>query len=130
MSVTVILYGDREREKATRWIAAAPPLSRVTLADPKRTVPQSDKMHAMLTEVAEQVLYHGIKLGVDDLKLVFIDGLKREMRLVPSLNGDGFVNINRSTSKLSKDEMSNMIELIYAWGAEHGVMFHGPEDAS
>ncbi len=127
MSVTVVLYGSRERQKAKAWIDAAPPLARVTLAEPKRSLPQNDKLHAMLTEVAEQVPYHGIKLGVDDLKLVFLDGLKREMRIVPSLDGNGFVNLGRSTSKLSKAEMGDLITLVEAWGAEHGVIFHGPD---
>jgi hypothetical protein len=59
-------------------------------------------MWAMLTEVASQVDYHGTKLTPDDWKLIFLDGLKREMRIVPNLDGNGFVNLGRSSSDLSK----------------------------
>ncbi|MDB5501229.1 MAG: NinB family protein [Tardiphaga sp.] len=77
----------------------------------------------MLTEVATQCPWHGVKLTADDWKFVFIDALKRELRTVPNIDGNGFVNLGRSSSDLSKSEMSDLIELIHAFGAEHGVKF-------
>jgi hypothetical protein len=52
-----------------------------------------------------------------------LDGLKRELRLVPNMAGNGFVNLGRSSSDLSKGEFSDLMELIAAFGAEHGVAF-------
>jgi hypothetical protein len=77
----------------------------------------------MLTDVAMQLPWHGQKIRPDDWKLIFLDGLKRERRLVPALEGDGFVDLGRSSSDLSKDEMSELFELIAAFGANHGVQF-------
>ena len=77
----------------------------------------------MLTDVASQVPYHGMKLAPDDFKLLFLDALKREVRAVPALDGTGFVNLGRSSSDLSKDEFSALIELIREFGARHGVTF-------
>lgn len=128
MSATLILYGQREREKAFEWIAKAPDLSRITFSGPKRSIPQNDKLHALLTDISEQVLYHGQKVDVDSLKLVFLDGLKREVRLLPNLDNNGFVDVGRHTSHLDRESMSQLIELVYAWGAQHGVVFSGPED--
>jgi hypothetical protein len=80
-------------------------------------------MWAMLTDVSQQATYHGLKLSPDDWKLIFLDGLGYELRMVPNISGTGFVNLGRSSSKLSVEEMTNLIELIFAYGAQHGVIF-------
>lgn len=83
----------------------------------------------MLTDVATQLKWHGISLTPDDWKLVFLDSLNRESRFVPNIDGTGFVNLGRSSADLSKEEMSELIELIFAFGAQHGVKFNEPENA-
>ena len=50
--------------------------------------------------------------------------LKRELRMVPNLDGNGFVQLGRSSSDLTKDEMSGLLALIHAFGAQHGVLFN------
>lgn len=81
-------------------------------------------MWAMLTEIAQQLPWHGTVLRPDDWKLIFLAALKREQRLVPNLDGDGFVNLGRSSSDLSKNEMGDLIDLISAFGSTHGVKFN------
>lgn len=98
--------------------------TRVTVRESKRTGDQNDKLWANLTDVATQLDWHGQKLAPDDWKLIFMDGLTRELRIVPNLEGNGFVNLGRSSSKLSKAEFSELLELIAAFGANHGVIFH------
>jgi hypothetical protein len=119
----LVLTDSRERGKAAAWIANAPAGTRVEFKGPKRTLPQNDRMWAMLTEVATQLPWHGIKLTPDDWKLVFLDALRREVRMVPNIDGNGFVNLGRSSSDLSKEEMGDLMELIAAFGAQHGVVF-------
>lgn len=129
MSRAVIVIGsDRDREKAAAWARKAPYNCRIEFKQAKRTVPQNDRMWAMLTDIAAQVPYHGLKLSPDDWKLIFLDALKREVRMVPNLDSTGFVSLGRSSSDLSKSEMSDLIELIFAFGAKEGVQFHEPED--
>lgn len=123
----LILHSDLDRHRAISWCKKAPAGTRLEFKASKRTLPQNDRMHAMLTDVATQTDWHGVKLSVDDWKLIFLDGLKRELRIVPNLDGTGFVNLSRSTSDLSKTEMSDMMELIAAWGARRGVIFHDGE---
>jgi hypothetical protein len=65
----------------------------------------------------------GQRLRPDDWKLIFLDGLNRELRMVPNIAGNGWVNLGRSSSDLSTAEMSDMMELMAAFGAEHGVKF-------
>jgi len=87
-------------------------------------------MWCLLTEVAQQLPWHGIKLRPDDWKLLFLDALKRELRMMPTLDGAGFVNLGRSSSDLTKSEMSDLLELILKFGAEHGVKFADDAEAA
>lgn len=120
----VTLHGAADRERARALLAKAPTGTRIEFKAAKRTLDQNSRMWAMLTEVARQVEWHGVKLRADDWKLIFLDGLKRELRLVPNLDGTAFVNLGRSSSDLTKAEMSDLMELIAAFGANHGVTFH------
>ena len=123
----LILANDAIRARAKRWIDGVPGGTRVEFKSPKRTMPQNDKMWACLTDVAGQVLWHGVRLTADDWKLLFLDALKRELRMAPNIDGTGFVNLGRSSSDLSKEEMSALIELIHMFGAQHGVTFKEPD---
>ena len=91
----VTIHSTADRERVGRILAAAPFGSRVEIKAAKRTLPQNDRMWAMLTDIAQQLPWHGSKLRPDDWKLIFLDGLKREMRNVPNIDGTGFVNINQ-----------------------------------
>ena len=119
----LVLANDDIRAKAIRWIHGLPKDSRIEYKAPKRTLDQNAKMWAMLTEVASQVPWHGLRLSSEDWKLIFLDALKREVRMVPNIDGNGFVNLGRSSSDLGKGEMADLIELIAAFGAKHGVQF-------
>lgn len=119
----IIINGTADRERAAHWATKAPAGTRIEFKKAKRSLDQNSKMWASLTDIASQLVWHGQKLTADDWKLVFLDGLKRELRLVPNLNGDGFVNLGRSSSDLTKEEMSELLELIMAFGAQHGVQF-------
>jgi hypothetical protein len=124
----IILQGNRDREKAIGWIKSAPYGTRVEFKHSRRSLPQNDRMWAMLSDVASQVKWHGIYLAPQDWKLMFLDALKREMRMVPNLDGNGFVSLGRSSSDLTKTEMSDLMELIAMFGAKHEVKFHEPSD--
>ena len=125
---TLILANDDIRAKAIAWVRKAPAGTRVEYKAPQRTLEQNARMWAMLTDVATQLEWHGLKLSPDDWKLLMLDALKTELRLVPNLEGNGFVNLGRSSSDLSKDEMGQLMDLIEAFGANHGVVFHWREE--
>jgi hypothetical protein len=126
----IVLWNAADREKVARWASKAPPGTRVEFRATKRSIPQNDRLWAFLTEIAAQRDWHGMKLSADDWKLIFMDALKRELRIVPNLDGTGFVNLGRSSSDLSKEEMSDLIEIITAWGVSHGVRFNDPQEAA
>jgi hypothetical protein len=122
----IVINGNADRALAARWAEQAQPGTRIEFKASKRTLDQNSKLWAMLTDVAVQLPWHGQKLRADDWKLIFLDALKRELRIVPNIDGTGFVNLGRSSSDLSKQEMSELLELIAAFGASHGVQFHDP----
>lgn len=118
----VTIRQEADRDRVAQWAAKAPIGTRVEFKASKRSIPQNDRMWAMLTDVATQLAWHGSKMSPDDWKLVFLDALKREVRTVPNIDGTGVVSLTRS-SDLSKDEMSDLMELIAAFGARHDVKF-------
>jgi hypothetical protein len=123
----VILNRASDRERVQAWAAKAPWGTRITFQEAKRTTDQNARMWAMLTEVARQVKWHGQQLSADDWKLIFMAALPEETRIVPNLSGNGFVNLGRSSSKLSVGEMADLMDLIAAFGAREGVTFAEPE---
>lgn len=126
----LILSSDAVREKAAKWCAKLPNDTRVEFKETKRTIPQNSRMWAMLTDVAGQAQHAGCKLPPEDWKLLFLHQLRGELRLLPSLDGDCYVPIGNSSSDLGKGEMSGLIELIFAYGAKHAVVFHDEREAA
>lgn len=87
----------------------------------KRSLPQNSRMWAMLTIIAREVPWHGVRLSPEDWKLIFLSALGHEMRMVPNLDNNGFVSLGRSSSALTKQEMSDLMELMSAFAAKHEV---------
>jgi len=90
-----------------------------------RTLAQNARLWAMLTDVAKQVNWYGRKLTTEEWKHVFTASLSKQ-DVVPGIDG-GFVVLGKSTSKMTKPEMSELQQLIEAFGAQQGVRFTAPE---
>lgn len=113
-----------DREKAARWAMAAPVGTRIEFKRPKRTLPQNDRMWAMLTDIAEQKEHAGRKYSPDQWKVLFMHACGREVQFIPALDNGTFIPWGQSSSDLSKQEMTDLIEFMLAWGTENGVHFH------
>ena len=94
----------------------------LTLTEETRSVEQNAKMWATLAEIANQVDWYGQKLTAEEWKWVLSASLKKQ-RAVPGIDG-GFVVLGQSTSKMTIAEMSEMIELSVAFGAQQGIVFN------
>lgn len=127
----LVLANDTFRRRAIDWIMKAPRDTRVEFKGPKRSLPQNDRMWAMLTDLAVQLAWHGRRMSAADWKLVMLDAMRREskeeLRIVPNSDGTGFVNLSTSSSDLSKEEMTALIEIMFAFGAKHGVEWTEPQ---
>jgi hypothetical protein len=111
------------RQMASRACIQAPEGYVVEIKPRTRSLDQNARMWAMLNEIAQQVEWHGQKLAAEDWKHVFSASLKQQ-RAVPGLDG-GFVVLGQSTSKMTIREMSDLMEIASAFGAERGVRFSG-----
>jgi sulfite reductase beta subunit-like hemoprotein len=111
------------RRNAAEFILnAAPDGFAVTVAEPTRTLEQNARMWALLTDISEQVEWYGKRLTPEDWKHVFTASL-RKLTVVPNLDGTGFVALGLSTSRMSKRELGDLMELIAAFGSERGVVW-------
>lgn len=119
-----LVLSDASRPKAVLWCQKLPDGTRVEFKRSKRSIPQNSMLWSLLSCVSQQVEHGGRKYGPEDWKCLFMHALGQEVRFLPSLNGQGFVPIGYRSSDLSKGEMTELIELIFSWGAEHGVTFH------
>ena len=112
------------REKAACWARKAPYGTRVEFKTTKRSLPQNDRMWAMLTDVAQQAKHAGRSYTPDQWKVLFMHACGREVQFIPALDGSTFIPWGQRNSDLSKQEMTDLIEFIFSWGGEHGVTFH------
>lgn len=92
----------------------------VTIQERNRSLDQNRKLWACLGDVSRQVEWHGRWLDAESWKCIFTAALKKQ-DVVPNLNGDGFVVLGRSTSKMRVSEFAQLLELIQAFGAERDV---------
>lgn len=128
MKRTYSLVHAEARRRAAQDCETAPDGYVVTVSEPTRNLDQNARLWASLTDVSEQVNWHGKKLTPEDWKTVFTASLK-QMQVVPNLTNTGFVALGQSTSKMSKREFSDLLELIYAFGSERDVVFGDIEAA-
>lgn len=91
----------------------------LTIEQEKRSQEQNQLMWSVLTDLSRQVMWHGQKLTKEEYKDLLTAGLKKQ-RAIPGLDG-GFVVLGSSTSKMTKQEMTDLITLAHAFGDEREV---------
>ena len=122
----VVINSSADRSRISALASKAPAGTRVEFKGAKRTLPQNDRMWAMLTDVSRQKMHHGRYYTPDQWKVIFLHALGREVKFIPSLDGSTFIPWGGRSSELSKDEMSQLIESMFAWGAENGIEWSDP----
>ena len=93
----------------------------------QRSKEQNALMWALLTDLAEQKQWpvdgRLVHMTPEEWKDVMTAGLTKHQKVAAGIDG-GFVLLGRRTSRMTVKQMGELIELIYAFGAEHGVRFH------
>ena len=115
----VVLNSPFQRERACALIRKAPDGYVATIAEPKRTLSQNDKLWAMLTDVSVSMPL-GRRHTPDDWKAIFMNACGWECQFVEGLDGRPFPKGIRS-SHVSKSQMGDLINFIQAFGDENGV---------
>lgn len=117
---TIRLVGETQRAFAKRMIDVAPAGSVVNIREASRTSEQNAKLWAMLSDVA-RAKPEGRKLPTEVWKCLFMSACGHSVRFEPGLDGNGVVPMGFRSSRLTKPEMSDLIECIYEYGTRHGV---------
>ena len=107
----------------TRGLQGGPVV--VTLGREGRTTDQNSKLWPMLQDLSRQVEWYGKKYSKEGWKDI-ITGSFNSLEFVPNTEGNGFVVVGMSTSKMEKKEFSALIEFIYAFGASQSVQWSEP----
>jgi hypothetical protein len=122
MTYTVRLTGPRQREYATRLIAAAPDYAVVTIKAGDRTLPQNSKMWACLSDIA-RAAPEGRKWTTDTWKAAFLHSLGHQVQFAEGLDGSGPFPLGFRSSKLNKQQMADLITVILEYGDRHNVQW-------
>lgn len=120
-----VLYGSVSRAIAAEAIRRAPDGYVCEVRPATRSLEQNARLHAMLTDVSRQVVWYGQKLGVEDWKRIFCAALQK-VRVVPGIDPGSFVPVGLRTRDMTISEMTDLMTLIEAFGAEHEVVFKEP----
>jgi len=128
MTYTATLYNAQQAQstlsdiwpKVKAYLTAGHRLELVIKKE-KRSNEQNKKLWATLGDISKQVDWYGDKLSPVDWKVMLTASLRKQ-RAVRGIDG-GFVVLGESTSKMDKAEMSELLELAMAFGAQQGVQF-------
>lgn len=123
---TLRIANEDIRAKAMLWVSKAPLGWLVEFSAPRRTDIQSRRMWAMLGDISRQVEHFGLKYEPEAWKLIALAALGKEVRMAPALHGNGLVPLGISTRRLTKAEMSDLIESLFAFGADKGIVWTDP----
>jgi hypothetical protein len=127
MKRTVYLSTEMTRAYAKRVIDAAQDGDVMRIGKETRSEEQNRKMWPMLKDIRDQVEGMG-EFTTDDIKLRFLNLLGVELRFLPTLEGQGMFPVGLRSSTLTKEQFSGLIELLYAYGAKHGVRWTDPAE--
>jgi len=116
-----VLSHAQARQNAIEAVKTAPDGWTVQVKQKTRSLEQNAKLWACLHDVASQVVWHGRKLSPEDWKHIFSASLKKQ-DVVMGIDNQ-IVVLGQSTSKMTVKELSDLVEIIHAFGANHDVKF-------
>lgn len=127
MAKTIRLIGPTQKAYAKQQIDDAPADFVCKIAKETRRDIQNRKLWPMIADVRRQVP-EMTPYSAEDIKLRFMDALGSELRFLPKLEGQGMFPVGHRSSELTVEQFAGLIEIIYAYGALHGVVWSEPRD--
>lgn len=121
MSHTLKLSNPAVRAKAIRWVNAAPDDMLVVFKEPTRSLDQNALFWSLLGEISKAEP-EARKHTPDMWKAIFMRALEYEVQFVIGLDNTPFP-VGVRSSQLGVAAMSELIEYVYWYGSQHGVVF-------
>ena len=95
-----------------------------------RSSEQNRALHATIADIASQKQWAGQWLDVETWKRLLVASWARatgeRVSMYPALDGYGIEVLYRKTSRLSKQEMSELLAYVEAWAIEQNVKLSAP----
>lgn len=97
----------------------------------ERSLEKNAHLHAVLGEIAQQKQWAGTWLDIEAWKRLMVAAWEREAgrsaEIYPSLDRRGFDVVYRRTSRMTEEEIRELIHFAEAWAVENGVTLREPE---
>lgn len=89
---------------------------------------QEEKYHAMIGDIAKQASHLGSKWDAESWKRFLLwqfakDTNTNQGQIIPSLDGTGIVQLGLQSRHFTKEQASEFVEWLHAWGANNGITF-------
>jgi hypothetical protein len=121
MTHKAILTNDFSRERFKRIVDKAPSGYIAEVREPTRTGAQNDLMWSLLTQVS-LACPGGHRYTPDEWKARFMQACGWECQFLPGIADGRPFPVGFRSSRLTKSQMSNLIEFILGWAAEQGIV--------
>jgi hypothetical protein len=117
---TILLTSKAARQRTLALVVAAPEGYAVTIGEETRSQEQNRLMWPLIKDVRDQVEDQA-RFTPEQMKLRFLNALDNEMQFLPELEGGGMFAVGQRSSTLTKGDFSMLLELMFQYGAQHGV---------
>lgn len=128
------------RQRAAAAVGGAPDGWVVEVRPPSKKRAQEELYHVLIGDIADQCEFMAKRWDRETWKRLLVDAFARVMRsagtplhhdgaVMPSLDGQGFVQLGIQTRKFYVKEASAFTEYLYAYGSERGVKWSEPKVA-
>ena len=135
-----VFQHNEARRRAKQFCDDAPDGWVCRITPPNKSRDQEAKYHAMFGDIADQVEHCGQKFDGETWKRLLVDAFHHDtkddpdlaedwrkvtadMQFVPCLNRPGVIVLGQQTRHFTRKLASALIEWLYAFGAEHDVVW-------
>lgn len=99
----------------------------------ERTTEKNAHLHAVLGAISKQRQWAGKWLDIEAWKRLIIASYERahgrQAEFYPALDGQGFDVVYRRSSRMSQEEIRDLIQFAEAWAIDNGVDIAMPDAA-
>ena len=129
-----VLVHAAARQNACKAISEAPDGYVVAIVPPARNSLQNRTLHGLIADVVRaKTNWAGQEWDIDSWRAIFASGYAKAVNLpvqtIPGLEGE-FVAIRPSTARMSKPELSALIEYITAFCVQREIPIREKRDAA
>lgn len=131
---TFVLLEERDRQMAIRFVERCPLKMQVKISKPTRTNDQNSRLHALLTDIAEQLPWpsasgelHDIEFWKRACTLTWLHETNEHPEIITTLDGNHIGLFVPRTSELDVEKAASLNVWIEAFGSTEGVVFKEPK---